>query len=166
MRYTIVDSPIDPLLLVGRPGVLCGLYVADHDKALRADPAWEEDPSAFADVVDQLDEYFEGERTAFDLTLDLGGTEFQSSVWAALQEIPYGETWGYGQLARHIGRPSASRAVGGANGRNPVSIIVPCHRVIGADGSLTGFGWCTDRKAWLLDHERSVRLRSNASAVG
>ena len=156
MRYTYVDSPIGRLLLVGRPGVLTGLYIADHDKCRRPADDWVEDVSAFDRVITQLGEYFAGERTDFDLEVELEGTSFQTTVWAALREIPYGETWSYGELARHIGRPTGSRAVGMANGRNPVSIVVPCHRVIGADGSMTGYGWGTDRKTWLLAHEGAL----------
>ena len=153
MRYTYVDSPIGRLLLVGREGVLTGLYVADHEKCRLPAADWVEDVSAFGPVITQLREYFAGERTDFDLEVELEGTPFQTTVWAALREIPYGETWSYGELARHIGRPTGSRAVGMANGRNPVSIVVPCHRVIGSDGSMTGYGWGTDRKTWLLAHE-------------
>lgn len=153
MRYTYVDSPIGRLLLVGRDGVLTGLYVADHEKCRQPAADWVEDASVFTDVIAQLREYFAGERTDFDLEVELEGTPFQTAVWAALREIPYGETWSYGELARHIGRPTGSRAVGMANGRNPVSIVVPCHRVIGSDGSMTGYGWGTDRKTWLLAHE-------------
>jgi methylated-DNA-[protein]-cysteine S-methyltransferase len=156
MRYTHVESPIDRLLLVGEPGTLAGLYVADHEKAMVPDATWVEDADAFTDVIAQLEEYFAGERTEFDVALEPRGTEFQQAVWSALQAIPYGETMGYGELARCIGRPKASRAVGAANGRNPISIIIPCHRVIGADGSLTGYGWGTTRKSWLLDHERAT----------
>jgi methylated-DNA-[protein]-cysteine S-methyltransferase len=101
----------------------------------------------------QLDEYFKGDRTSFDVPVDLKGTPFQMSVWRALMLIPCGSTWSYGRLAAQIGRPKASRAVGGANHNNPVSIIVPCHRVIGSDGSLTGYGGGLWRKEWLLDHE-------------
>ncbi len=108
-------------------------------------------------MVDQLDEYFAGERTEFDVTLRLEGTEFQRRVWAGLLEIPYGETISYGELATRIGQPTASRAVGLANGRNPVGIIVPCHRVIGSTGALTGYGGGLDRKRALLDLERSRR---------
>ncbi|MCU1378622.1 MAG: methylated-DNA (protein)-cysteine S-methyltransferase [Acidimicrobiales bacterium] len=155
MRYTHVESPIGRLLLVGRPDALTGLYVADHEGCRALDPTWTEDAGPFTGVVAQLREYFAGQRTEFDLPLEPSGTPFQLAVWAALEEIPFGETRGYGELARRIGRPSASRAVGAANGRNPISIIVPCHRVIGSDGSLTGYGWGTARKSWLLDHERS-----------
>jgi methylated-DNA-[protein]-cysteine S-methyltransferase len=118
---------------------------------------WERDDDGLAAVVDQLEAYFAGSRETFDVPLDLQGTDFQRRVWAGLLEIPYGETMSYGELARRVARPGASRAVGLANGRNPVAIIVPCHRVIGADGTLTGYGGGLDRKVWLLDHERSGR---------
>ncbi len=155
VRFTYIDSPMGPLLLVGRPGVLCGLYLASHERCRTPDPSWTEDAETFGDVRRQLDDYFAGARVDFELELDLtDGTTFQTEVWQALRGIPFGETISYGELARRIGRPAAVRAVGSANGRNPVSIIVPCHRVIGADGSLTGYGWGTERKAWLLDHER------------
>jgi O-6-methylguanine DNA methyltransferase len=104
-------------------------------------------------AAEQLDQYFAGARRRFDLPLDLPGTPFQQRVWQALSEIPFGETLSYGQLAARIGKPGAARAVGLANNRNPISIIVPCHRVIGADGSLTGYGGGLDRKRWLLAHE-------------
>lgn len=153
--WTTVDSPIGPLRLVGRDGVLIGLHLAAHEKCPPTDPAWIDDEAPFKDVAQQLDEYFAGTRTDFDVEVDLAGTPFQQDVWRALQAIPYGETISYAELARRIERPAAVRAVGSANGRNPVSIIVPCHRVIGADGSLTGYGWGTTNKAWLLDHERA-----------
>jgi methylated-DNA-[protein]-cysteine S-methyltransferase len=156
--FTTVDSPLGPLLLVGRDGALTGLYLGAHEKCPSPDPAWTEDEAPFKDVAHQLEEYFAGTRTDFDVDIDLEGTPFQVEVWTALQAIPYGETISYAELARRIGRPAAVRAVGSANGRNPVSIIVPCHRVIGADGSLTGYGWGTDRKAWLLDHEQPTLL--------
>jgi methylated-DNA-[protein]-cysteine S-methyltransferase len=107
----------------------------------------------------QLDEYFRGQRDNFDVDLDLRGTEFQMSVWRALLLIPYGETASYGRIAGLVGRPKAVRAVGGANHRNPVSIIVPCHRVVGSDGGLTGYGGGLWRKEWLLEHERSHRVK-------
>lgn len=106
-----------------------------------------------ADAARQLEEYFDGRRTDFDLTLAMHGTPFQREVWRALVDIPYGETISYGELARRVGAPGAARAVGLANGRNPVPIIVPCHRVIGANGTLTGYGGGLDRKRWLLAHE-------------
>lgn len=152
--HTHVDSPIGRILLVGSDAGLAGLYVADHDRAPLPDAAWRADIAPFRAVETQLGEYFAGERTDFDVDLDLAGTAFQRRVWAALCEIPYGETISYGELARRIDQPTAARAVGLANGQNPVSIIVPCHRVVAADGSLGGYGWGTQRKSWLLDHER------------
>lgn len=152
--FTYTDSPLGPLLLVGRSDALAGLYLADHAKCPRPEAGWEERPGPFSEATRQLEEYFDGRRADFDLPLDLVGTPFQVEVWNALRDIPYGETISYAELARRIGRPSATRAVGSANGRNPVSVIVPCHRVIGHDGSLSGYGWGPDRKAWLLDHER------------
>jgi methylated-DNA-[protein]-cysteine S-methyltransferase len=108
------------------------------------------------DAVTQLDEYFNGARRDFELPLDLQGTEFQVAAWNALADIPYGHTASYGQQAASIGRPKAVRAIGGANGRNPVGIVLPCHRIVGADGSLTGFGGGIAVKKWLLDHEQSI----------
>lgn len=108
------------------------------------------------DAITQLDEYFTGSRRDFDLPLDLRGTEFQVAAWRALADIPYGHTASYGQQAASIGRPKAVRAIGGANGRNPVAIVLPCHRIVGADGSLTGFGGGIAVKKWLLDHEQSM----------
>jgi methylated-DNA-[protein]-cysteine S-methyltransferase len=107
-------------------------------------------------AITQLDEYFDGSRRDFELSLDLQGTEFQVAAWNALAEIPYGHTASYGQQAALIGRPKAVRAIGGANGRNPVAIVLPCHRIVGADGSLTGFGGGIEVKKWLLDHEQTV----------
>jgi methylated-DNA-[protein]-cysteine S-methyltransferase len=121
------------------------------------DPSWSTEPCAVLDrAAAQLGEYFAGDRTEFDLPLEPAGTPFQRSTWLALREIPYAETINYGQLALRVGNPKASRAVGLANGRNPISIVVPCHRVIGADGSLTGYGGGLDRKRLLLDLERRV----------
>jgi len=114
------------------------------------------------DAITQLEEYFAGSRLDFELPLDLQGTEFQIAAWNALAEIPYGRTASYGQQAASIGRPKAVRAIGGANGRNPVAIVLPCHRIVGADGSLTGFGGGIEVKKWLLDHEQST-LRSATS---
>ena len=107
-------------------------------------------------AITQLEEYFAGSRRSFDLPLDLRGTEFQVEAWNALAEIPYGRTASYGQQAASIGRPKAVRAIGGANGRNPVAIVLPCHRIVGADGSLTGFGGGIEVKKWLLDHEQAM----------
>jgi methylated-DNA-[protein]-cysteine S-methyltransferase len=119
-------------------------------------PGWREAREPFSQAIEQLDQYFAGERTEFDLELDMRGTQFQNDVWNALLTIPYGETRSYGEIARQIGRPDRARAVGAANGCNPVSIIVPCHRVIGSDGSLTGYGGGLPRKRFLLDLEAGV----------
>lgn len=149
-----VDSPVGPLTLMGDATHLTHLLF-DHqvDPVHRHGDGPVHDPAAFAPVVEQLDAYFAGEATSFDLDLAPSGTPFQLEVWRALTRIPYGTTWSYGELAAAIGRPSAARAVGAANGRNPISIIVPCHRVIGASGNLTGYGGGLDRKSLLLDLE-------------
>lgn len=153
IAYRIIDSPIGPLTLAGRDSVLAHLRMVDQTyEPSRAD--WTPDPKAFEDVVEQLAAYFAGELTDFDIAMDLGGTEFQRRVWTALRTIPYGETRSYGQIAEQIGAPGSARAVGLANGRNPVAIIVPCHRVIGAGGSLTGYGGGLDRKRTLLGLEK------------
>jgi methylated-DNA-[protein]-cysteine S-methyltransferase len=154
--YSHLDTPVGRVLLVGQLGGLAGLYMADHERCPARHPEWVEDDTPFVDVRHQLDEYFQGTRTTFDVPLRLAGTRFQVEVWSALREIPYGQTIGYGELARRIGRPTAARAVGAANGHNPISIIVPCHRVIGGDGSLTGYGWGIECKAWLLGHEHAI----------
>lgn len=151
-------SPIGALLVMTTGDALSGLYVADHERAPQPPPHSEEG-GAFVDTVcAQITSYFEGARTRFELPLHLDGTEFQRRVWSALLEVPFGGTASYLDIAAAIGRPSAVRAVGLANGSNPVSIVVPCHRVIGSNGSLTGYGWGTERKRWLLDFERTPRL--------
>ncbi len=157
--FSIVDSPIGPLTLVGKAGSLRGLYMADQRHAPEDRGASRRDDGAFDDVRAQLDAYFQGELLSFDVGLAMDGTPFRQRVWADLQGIPYGEVVSYGALAARIGSPAAARAVGLANGRNPVSIIVPCHRVIGASGALTGYGGGLERKQWLLDHERAVLAR-------
>ena len=119
----------------------------------RHDDSWSEDNKPFNAVIKQLDEYFDGKRQDFDLPLRPAGTEFQRQVWQALQQIPYGETWSYGKLAKHVGTPNAYRAVGAANGINPIPVIIPCHRVIGSNGKLTGFGGGLEAKAFLLNLE-------------
>ena len=158
LAHTVIDSPLGPLTLVAADGALAGLYMngrapASADAARAADGA---DAAVLDEAVRQLEEYFGGERHDFDLPLALEGTPFQRRVWDALLGIPYGQTVSYGQLADRIGQPTASRAVGLANGRNPVSIIVPCHRVVGANGSLTGYGGGLDHKQRLLELERGV----------
>ncbi len=151
-RFRRVPSPLGVLTLAGTGELLTHLALPGDDPASRH-TGWRQDRDAFAPVVDQLDAYFAGDRSGFDVALALDGTEFQRQVWAALVEIPYGQTRSYGDIARRIGRPGASRAVGSANNANPVAIIVPCHRVIGADGSLVGYGGGLDRKQHLLDLE-------------
>jgi methylated-DNA-[protein]-cysteine S-methyltransferase len=160
VTHAVIESPIGPLTLVADNGRLSGLYmeVRGHDPgpAGLGQPGAVEDDEVLTAAASQLGAYFAGELTGFDLPLSLDGTGFQRTVWAGLRDIPYGETISYGQLARRIGQPSASRAVGLANGRNPVSIVVPCHRVIGSDGSLTGYGGGVDRKHYLLALEQRV----------
>lgn len=153
MLYTTVNSPIGELLLVGDGVALHGLYMQEAPRPMALEPGWGADRGAFADVRRQLGEYFAGARTAFDVPLAVAGTPFQCAVWRGLRQVPYGETISYGELARRVGRPSAARAVGLANGRNPISVIVPCHRVIGADGRLTGYGGGIERKRLLLELE-------------
>lgn len=152
--HTTIDTPIGPLLLVGDGEALHGVGFATGPRPPKTDPAWREDAAPLAPVISQLGEYFAGERTAFDLPLAFTGTAFQVAVWEALREIPYGQTISYGELAQRVGRPTAVRAVGATNGRNPIPVIVPCHRVIGADGSLTGFGGGLATKRALLELER------------
>lgn len=153
IRYRTMDSPVGALTLAGSAGRLRHLRMVDQTyEPSRA--GWECDDTAFADAVAQLEEYFTGARTDFELELDLVGTAFQRRVWAALLTIPYGETRSYGQIAKQLEAPGAFRAVGLANGRNPIGIIVPCHRVIGANGSLTGYGGGLERKRTLLEMEK------------
>jgi methylated-DNA-[protein]-cysteine S-methyltransferase len=160
LLYTRVASPIGELLLVGDGRSLHGLHMQEGRTAARVDPGWARADEPFAAVQEQLSEYFAGERREFDLPLELAaGTPFQRRVWQELRRIPYGETTTYGELARRLGRPSASRAVGLANGSNPIAVVVPCHRVIGADGSLTGYGGGLRRKRLLLDLEAGASLR-------
>lgn len=169
MLYTMIDSPVGRLLLGGE---LAGGGVAEQGEitlttvgfsqgssspvrmAMEPEPDWQHEPSAFAAVQQQLEEYFAGRRRTFDLPLAPRGTEFQCAVWQQLGKIPYGETCSYGAIAQRLGKPKAVRAVGSANGRNPLPIVVPCHRVIGANGSLTGFGGGIENKKILLELER------------
>jgi methylated-DNA-[protein]-cysteine S-methyltransferase len=137
--FSTLESPVGELLLVGDDDGLRGLYLPDHQRGPQPAPHWRCDDGALARTRDQLGEYFAGDRTGFDLALAPEGTPFQLEVWDALREIPYGETTSYGQLAAMVGRPGAARAVGAANGRNPISIVVPCHRVGGSAGALTGY---------------------------
>ena len=152
-RYMQVDSPIGPLLVARDAEGITALLLPHARRPARPRPDWLRDDTAFADIGDQLAEYFAGTRARFDLPLHLIGSAFERRVWNALLEIPHGETISYGALAAKIGAPGAARAVGAANGQNPIAIIVPCHRVIGADGSLTGYGGGLPAKRWLLAHE-------------
>jgi methylated-DNA-[protein]-cysteine S-methyltransferase len=159
--YTLMDSPIGTMLLVGDGSALRGLYMQEAPNPVAVRTEWERSDAPFDSVLEQLTEYFDGKRTEFTVPLHASGTAFQQVVWRALQDIPYGTTISYGDLARRIGQPSASRAVGLANGRNPISVIVPCHRVIGANGTLTGYGGGLERKRILLNLEADVSLRQS-----
>ena len=152
--HSYVDSPLGPLLLTGDGEGLTGLYTDQHGrKPTELGPRVDEE---FAEARTQLEEYFAGEREDFDLPLTAPGTPFQRAVWQALREIRYGSTMSYRQVAEQVGNPKAVRAIGSANSRNPISIIVPCHRVIGSTGTLTGYGGGLERKQWLLDLERGT----------
>ncbi|MGW5638797.1 methylated-DNA--[protein]-cysteine S-methyltransferase [Streptomyces sp. NPDC003832] len=157
-RHSVTDSPYGPLTLVADDGVLCGLYMTEQRHRPAEETFGARDDTLFADAEEQLEGYFAGELTEFTLELRLHGTPFQRTVWDQLRRIPYGETRSYGQLADALGKPAASRAVGLANGKNPIGIIVPCHRVVGADGGLTGYGGGLDRKRRLLDLERAAGM--------
>lgn len=152
----ILPSPVGDLTLVASDrGLVAVLWPDDDPGRVRLDaPTPQPDHPVLAQAASQLRAYFDGARRSFDLPLDFRGTAFQQRVWAALLTIPFGETRSYGDIARAIGHPTASRAVGAANGRNPISIIAPCHRVVGSNGALTGFAGGLATKTWLLDHER------------
>lgn len=154
-RYRTIDSPIGLLTLAGQGDCLTHLVMegATHPPSDRSQ--WVEDMAAFPDVATQVQAYFAGERTDFDVVLCPVGTSFQRQVWNALSEIPYGETRSYGEIAYRIGQPGAARAVGLANGRNPIAVIVPCHRVVGANGALTGYAGGLQAKQALLDLEQA-----------
>ncbi|MBN8714954.1 MAG: methylated-DNA--[protein]-cysteine S-methyltransferase [Xanthomonadales bacterium] len=152
--YDEIDSPVGRLRLVADAGGLCGMYFEVESHPTAIEPDWIRAGKPLERVHRQLDEYFAGKRQAFDLALNPHGTPFQLAVWMQLRRIPYATTINYGELARRVGNPAASRAVGAANGRNPLSIIVPCHRVIGANGTLTGYGGGLPIKQFLLELER------------
>jgi methylated-DNA-[protein]-cysteine S-methyltransferase len=173
--FCYVESPLGRLMLTTDGTALTGLYMNLYrnkpSKLLGLGDDWIQNATIdpLPAVARQLKEYFAGKRREFDLPLRMDGTEFQQRVWGELSRIPFGETRSYGQLAKRLNNPNGSRAVGLANGRNPIAIIVPCHRVIGADGSLTGFGGGIDRKEWLLSHEghpgtRALNLGDSASS--
>ena len=151
--FDAVPSPIGDLYITARDGAITGLHMGQPKGVEAVIGRWTRDPRMLAAARAQLEAYLAGELTTFDLALSSGGTPFQQQVWAELRKIPYGETISYLELANRIGNPKAMRAVGAANGRNPIAIIVPCHRVIGANGSMTGFGGGIERKVWLLSHE-------------
>ena len=152
--YRTLDSPVGIVTIAGEGSVITHVRMSDQSHPPPHRDQWHHEPLAFGEAVRQLGAYFAGDLTRFDLPVRLHGTTFQRRVWGALCDIPYGETTSYGAVAERIGMPGAARAVGWANGHNPVSIIVPCHRVIGADGSLTGYGGGLDRKMTLLELER------------
>jgi methylated-DNA-[protein]-cysteine S-methyltransferase len=153
VRHTVIDSPVGPLTLVGDGEALIGLYYEGHRRTPRLAGFGPRTDGGFGAAIRQLDEYFAGTRREFDLELAPRGSAFEKQVWRLLTKIPYGETRTYGQLALDIGDLGAAQAVGNANGWNPISIIVPCHRVIGTSGSLTGYAGGVDRKRFLLSLE-------------
>lgn len=163
--YCVHRTPIGPLVLAASAAGVTDVRFSKGPRAAVPDPAWELEPSRLVAVATQLDEYFAGTRRAFELVLAPRGTEFQLRVWRALASIPYGETVSYGELARRLAVPNGSRAVGLANGANPLPILLPCHRVIGSDGSLTGFGGGLETKRRLLELEGAACVRSMQSTL-
>ena len=162
MYYCTVSTPIGALLLAGTPEALHRVHFQSGPHPLRPERDWEQSEKPFRETIRQLKAYFAGQLREFDLPLVPEGTAFQRKVWRALQTIPYGRTISYGDLARRIRQPTASRAVGAANGQNPIPVIIPCHRVIGANGSLTGFGGGLPVKRQLLALEGSLPERSQS----
>jgi methylated-DNA-[protein]-cysteine S-methyltransferase len=154
ITYTRIDSPLGPLLLAADAAGLRQIHFVNGRHPAKPDPAWREDPTPLKETIRQLRAYFAGELETFDLPLAPEGTPFQLKVWKLLCDIPYGGTISYGELARRVGNPKASRAVGLANGSNPIPIIIPCHRVIGSNGKLTGYGGGLPIKEKLLALER------------
>lgn len=165
--YSTTPSPIGDLLITSvstaEGETISGIFMEKHRHGPKRDSGWVKDAGKHREAHRQLAEYFDGERTAFDLPLAPAGTPFQSQVWKALLEIPFGRTESYGELAARIGRPGSARAVGSANGRNPISIVIPCHRVIGSSGELTGYGGGLPRKRWLLSHEGAAPASRQSS---
>ena len=154
--YTRLDSPVGALFLTSDGEAITELFMEKHKGGPKPIGDWRRDDGLFREAANQLRAYFAGELTEFDLPLATGGAPFQQRVWAELRRIPYGSTISYGELARRIGNPKASRAVGAANGSNPISIIIPCHRLIGSNGNLTGYGGGIERKKFLLGLEAQV----------
>jgi len=164
--YSMIESPVGDLLVSGNGEAVTRLYMEVRRWGPGDTSGWRRDDALFDGARRQLHAYFAGELLAFDLPLAPAGTPFQQRVWRALCEIPYGDVVSYGTIARRIEAPSAVRAVGAANGRNPISIVIPCHRVVGANGSLTGYGGGLERKDWLLEHEARVRRAHGMPAAG
>jgi methylated-DNA-[protein]-cysteine S-methyltransferase len=161
--YDTMPSPVGGLLLTASPAGITGVYLPGEHR--QSQPSWKHHPARLATCRRQLDEYFAGDRVTFSLPLAPPGTPFQQQVWKQLTEIGYGTTISYTELARRVGRPRSQRAVGGANGRNPVCIIVPCHRVVGANGALTGYSAGVESKRWLLDFERATAPRAESDTA-
>ncbi|TQV68172.1 methylated-DNA--[protein]-cysteine S-methyltransferase [Exilibacterium tricleocarpae] len=157
MHYDYLETPCGPLLIAGGDDGLHFVEFQDGERPRPIQADWEQQEKPLREAKKQLAAYFKGELKQFDLPLALLGTEFQRQVWEALQAIPYGETISYQTLAQRIGKPKAVRAVGAANGRNRLPVVIPCHRVIGSNGSLTGFAGGVPIKQWLLDHESALR---------
>lgn len=161
--FSRIDSPLGDLVVLSDGHFVTGLYFPEHKGWSGPATTSQQADEMFAAARGQLSEYFAGDRLAFDLPLKLLGTPFQQTVWQQLAKIPFGETISYAELARRVGQPTASRAVGAANGRNPISIIIPCHRVIGASGKLTGYAGGVQKKNWLLEHEQQFRTSGGAT---
>jgi methylated-DNA-[protein]-cysteine S-methyltransferase len=159
--YTSLDSLVGALVLTSNGDAITGLFMDKYQGKPFSIGNWMRDDGLFREAADQLRAYFAGELTEFDLPIATGGAPFQQRVWAELRKIPYGSTISYGELARRIGNPKAARAVGSANGDNPISIIIPCHRVIGSNGKLTGYGGGIERKKFLLEFEAETLARLN-----
>ena len=166
LYYTTLPSPIGDLLLLADGDALVGLYLEDDCRRPTPSALWRRDDDVLDSACDQLAAYFVGELKTFTIRLTPRGSAFQLRVWDLLRHIPFGTTVSYGELAQRLDRPNASRAVGAANAANPISIIVPCHRVVGSDGALTGYAAGMERMKWLLDHESRVesRVESRLSA--
>lgn len=163
--YSVIPSPLGDLLLLGNGEALTGLYLPDPEAAVAPPTTGQRDDEAFSEARRQLDAYFAGELTRFELPLAPAGTDFQQRAWRALLDIPYGDTRSYRQQAEGIGSPKAVRAIGRANGCNPIAIVVPCHRVIGSNGQLTGYAGGLERKRWLLAHEARHRANSRRGSA-
>jgi methylated-DNA-[protein]-cysteine S-methyltransferase len=165
VNYSYLETPIGTLLIAGDADAVLQITFPSRGKAAKVEAGWvESQRGPVGEAVRQLHEYFAGKRTGFDLPLAPRGTEFQRSVWRQLQEIPYGETISYGELARRVGNPKASRAVGSANGKNPLPIVIPCHRVIAGNGTLGGFGGGLPTKQTLLALEQATSIGNRAIA--